>query len=283
MLGEIGIKTDTNAMAIYNIDETFSINPDMQISIEYIGKANLPVLVIDDFYKNPEIIRELVINTPVKNGGCPKACAFPEKRFKLNGFLDSDLFQSEISKLLSRQLKVDYNLNLMLPTLVVNIMDGEPPLYTKGKKNIYYPHADRGVVASVVYLNYDDEKVGGTAFYHHILTDSPVHNVNKDQTLWWVKHQGRQTGDDLRVLMNKEKERFLTYKKIEESYSNINEKKFVLNSNHDWKLTQTIEAKFNRFVAHFSNYYHGPHVDLQEMCNVSHKRITQVMFWKKKE
>ena len=47
-----------------NEDETFEINPDHYVSIEYFGEQKVKVVVVDDFYKNPMLVRQLALDIP---------------------------------------------------------------------------------------------------------------------------------------------------------------------------------------------------------------------------
>ncbi len=50
-----------------NEDEVFEINPNYYVAVEYFGKQKVKVVVVDDFYKNPYLVRQLALDIPASN------------------------------------------------------------------------------------------------------------------------------------------------------------------------------------------------------------------------
>ena len=77
---------NTQDLKFFDQEEVFELNPDMKVQIFNV-KDNYPVVLIDDVYKNPDMVREVALSTPV-----PQKTFFSAKRGQLYNFFDN-LFQ----------------------------------------------------------------------------------------------------------------------------------------------------------------------------------------------
>ena len=51
----------------FNVAETFALSSRQKAHVEIVGSSQLKVVIIDNFYKEPERVRELLLNTPSPN------------------------------------------------------------------------------------------------------------------------------------------------------------------------------------------------------------------------
>ena len=70
-----------------NEDETFEINPDHYVSIEYFGEQKVKVVVVDDFYKNPMLVRQLALDIPASRN---RRIRGNNPAWRINAFYDMD-------------------------------------------------------------------------------------------------------------------------------------------------------------------------------------------------
>ena len=149
-----------------NEEETFAVNEDYDTRLYKFGKAGVHVLVVDNFYKNPHLVRQLALDIPASvnrriRGGNPA--------LRINAFYElSSLAQpfhhlaSEFFPEIMYQYEPGYmDRSFMNATFMINVMQSEglPPLA---------PHQDNrsGMnLASTIYLNNENESAGGTSFY----------------------------------------------------------------------------------------------------------------------
>lgn len=161
------------------IDENilFEVNKNLEIKIKQV--ENSKVVVIDNFYKNPDMVRELILKAPastwkkfVRN--------YPDIRQNFN--IDMSPLQQAVSNISEKLFKV---------TLLDDIPFISNIFYQKGLPpgGFSAPHADINYLAALIYLNTPEECFGGTAFYRNRKTglaysrytsaDSPVLNKNE--------------------------------------------------------------------------------------------------------
>ena len=152
-------------MKKYFIDEeeVFAINEDLDARIELMGWEEFPIVYIDNFYKNPDLVRDLALRVPPTNN--PRVCGgLPGHRLELS-------------------VNIDHFIPVMedIATNVYGLKMGEVEAFRSScKENPFcvnvlkdcdrIPHIDspleshRGF-ASLVYLNTEEECKGGTGFY----------------------------------------------------------------------------------------------------------------------
>lgn len=153
-------------MEKYIIDEqkTFEINPDYKETVEYYGPAK--VVLVDDFYKNPDLVRELALRIPPSinqriRGGNPA--------YRINAFYVLDNMAWIYDKLLRKHWPEIMNNvfpsaifeSFTRATFMINVMQSE-------NLPVKVPHQDNTSgtnFASTIYLNTPEECAGGTSFY----------------------------------------------------------------------------------------------------------------------
>tara|TARA_B100001093_G_scaffold113636_1_gene105970 strand:- start:1021 stop:1740 length:720 start_codon:yes stop_codon:yes gene_type:complete len=232
-----------------NEEETFAVNENYDTRLHKFGKAGVHVLVVDNFYKNPHLVRQLALDIPASvnrriRGGNPA--------LRINAFYElSSLAQpfhhlaSEFFPEIMYQYDPDYmNRSFMNATFMINVMQSEglPPLA---------PHQDNrsGMnLASTIYLNNENESAGGTSFYEfggkHFYTESVVDN-------------------DFNVTMDVE--------------GKIPVTQYITDSSHDWEMIGMIPMQFNRMVLYNQAVLHTAYVKPGMFVNDNY-RMNQQFF-----
>jgi hypothetical protein len=150
------------------IDEStvFAINENLNATVFTVGPNKSKIVIIDDFYKNPHLVRDLALTIPPTHnprilGGVPggRIDAF----YNLEHF--APVFDNVIRNVFlpKEQRELESNLGEIFKsaTFCVNVIQSKdlPPKV---------PHVDNREdfrFASTIYLNTPDECHGGTSFY----------------------------------------------------------------------------------------------------------------------
>lgn len=151
---------------IINESEVFEINDNLSATVFTIGPKKSKIVIIDNFYKNPQLVRDLALTIPPTYnprilGGVPggRIDAF----YNLEHF--SNVFDNLIRHVFLPEDKKDLNSNLgeifKSATFCVNVIQS-----TSLPNKV--PHVDNREdfrFASTIFLNTQEECRGGTSFY----------------------------------------------------------------------------------------------------------------------
>ena len=269
--------SDTKDIKIFDVEEVFELNPDMKIEMMYLGENKLPLIIIDDFYKNPQRVREVLIQAPVPNFTSSAYGGYPGKRISLGKFIPEQ-FQHEYSELLKKQFQLNFDLAIQDSTFLGNVFDGAG---AASKVNNSTPHSDPSAIASIVYLNLDDEEVGGTSVYRHRESGLDFFPFSPFHFEWWVARKASIENRRISRVKEEEQKRFDDYKsKIFSSKDDSKEKRdtHILESNDEWEIMATVESKFNRLAGYIGGTLHSAMIDFEELSKKPYRRINQVMF-----
>ena len=154
-------------MKKYFIDETetFAINTPVDATVELMGWEKFPIVYIDNFYKNPDKVRNLALRTPGTKsprilGGVPGERV--DISFNLEHIWPILIEIAENVYGLEQKEKKAFEMSCMNISFSVNVTQSH---YRRKKPHIDLPDvSDRGW-AGVVYLNKPKECKGGTGFY----------------------------------------------------------------------------------------------------------------------
>lgn len=125
------------------ISESLKISSSLYI-IKTKTAFNDEIIIVDNFYENPEIARQKMLRSEFKNN---------LKKF----FGETELIESV-------SLEKDFvNLGIQLFNAKFDFLS----FFAKVTTNESWPHIDKYPVAGVVYFNTDQESDGGTGFYKH--------------------------------------------------------------------------------------------------------------------
>jgi len=167
---------------IINEQDVFAINSDCEIKVEYYD--TVPCVIVDNFYKNPDLVRQLALSIP-PTANKRIRCGNPALR--INAFYDLDSMSGIYDQLLRTNWPNVFNsvhhqaihLSFQQATFMVNVMKSIdlPPMA---------PHVDNPSdvnFASTIYLNTPDECAGGTSFYKfNGSTSNRSGHIDKEKT-----------------------------------------------------------------------------------------------------
>ncbi len=214
-------------------EEFFAINPDIRYEAVQLNNGTTAI-IIDDFYKNPEGVREFILNTQGTHFRSVKGNLVGERLDMKCAVYRYHSVVREMGQYIST-----YDFKTPVAKLKANKTwshDRPHKPHIDGKSHTY-PQC----VASVLYLNTEEECDGGTAFF---------------------TYQGDPT---------------LTVKNSSD-WSNEDYESFSKNEKGDWKQVDTLEMKFNRLVVYRGDKFHSSIITPTNF--LKYPRIVQVSFMK---
>lgn len=233
-----------------NEEETFAVNENLNIDIRYVGPTNAKVIIVDNFYKNPELVRDLALTIP------PSTDEILASNLPVgpdSGRIDSSYKLQHIGKYIERIFKeaVPETYQHLPPNYFLNIFFGAKFLcnvMTSNNLPPRVPHCDSAMsladYAALIYLNTPEECAGGTGLY--TFGGSRYHtNLGSRRTI------------DIEGLIPADH--------------------YVVDSVGDWELVDLIEMKFNRLVLYPQSHYHTAYIKPGMFVNGTY-RINQLFF-----
>ncbi len=211
--------------------EVFAINSDYELSIIEIEPFGARVAVVDNFYKNPDLVRNLALTIPPSsNERILNNLPYGADSGRISVFYLMDHLGPYYDKIIKEVWPDIYNQydsnyfteSFKRATFMVNVMtsDNLPPRLP----HIDFP--DKRFFASAVYLNTPEECAGGTAFY---------------------TFNGNLYADKI------------TAKTIDKE-GKIPPDHFVVDDCGDWKKVGLAEMKYNRMVVYSQNIFHSAYI-----------------------
>ena len=171
-------------MKKYFIDETetFAINTPVDARVELMGWEEIPIVYIDNFYKNPNMVRNLALKSPPTSdprilGGVTGSRVASFFDFQHIYPIWVEIAQNVFG--LKKEEQEKFEASMFSTPFSVNV--------TQSKDRPDLPHIDLPDVTSrgwagLIYLNKGDECKGGTGFYTY-----KGHQVNPKQDGLWDK------------------------------------------------------------------------------------------------
>lgn len=237
----------------YNFVDTdlIHINDNLDLEIAEIPNTNHKVLIIDNFLKNPEDLRDIANKQLFELN--------PRNKSSHPGWISqSNLNFDQIRKTASYLSDNFYNIVDRSIVFQFNLFQGGFPC----KYTSLLPHVDSAFLAFQIYLNDPSECQGGTNFYKHIESgiDHNVEYFDSDFKLtegYWkfMNHYKEVTDNDYNTILDS--------RQID---SNL------------WEKTYSVEMKYNRFVMYPSYAFHTAYVEKEWYQD--EKRIGLVGFLK---
>lgn len=245
-------------------EELFAVNETAEVEVREIGQEKNRVVVVDNFYKNPDDVRYLALNAPVTRWE-KVTYGFPMWRTAM------DLNLDPVRKRVSGIAKEVWGYGISeVPRFMTNLIRDDP-LTRSDMGHGGAPHADQCIIAAVVYLNLPEECAGGTAFYRHKetgLESLPRHPFfAKDVEKRIAPLAMRYSCQNLKEFAQK-----VIFK--EEAYQ---KKAPVLESNPHWERLDWVDMCYNRLVFYEGKVFHAPYG--QEGAYTDVFRVIQAMFW----
>lgn len=219
-------------------DVIFETNNDLSIEIVEIRSPleSAKIAIVDNFYKNPELVRDLALSIPPtankritsylpsgKNSGRVNAFYILDNLGPVYDKLIKKVFPEIVMPEFARSGREDQiTESFKRATFMANVMTSEnlPPRV---------PHIDcpdHRAFASSVFLNTNEECAGGTAFYS--FSDKIYSNQNYNT----IDVQGTTLPD-----------------------------KYVIEDEGDWKKLYVAEMKYNRMIFYQQNVFHTAYLD----------------------
>jgi len=248
----------------------FEVNEKMKIEV-ITGIKGRSVVVIDDFYKNPDEIRELVLSLEHNDsseltGGLPGARGVldtPEVKERLydvyltlcaNYFGDFD--EDKFSK--------NWDKQIFMSNLLNDDTLREKPLGIIPHQD-YYPNQQESSFqfGAVVYLNTDDECAGGTKLYSHFGRISIPEDYQPE---WLADREQIENGEGVYPGGLVEPDFEYIKSKIDDTQL----------GNNPYACEYKAEMKYNRMVLYQADVLHGQDADLGMFTE--YNRINQVLF-----
>lgn len=217
----------------------FNINFNSRPKVVWLGAQEVPLLVVDDIFANPEEVRALAFERSF-----PESQAYyPGRHQPLTpstpGIVELCIF---IARVLSESTGKGISPNSISTDFSILTTAENSLLENQGQ-----PHIDATPMLGVIYLNTED--FGGTVFFRN-----------------------RETGS-MRVVTPAEKEH---YKAVTSERAGSRAESYIVDSQGPWEKVTAIEGKLNRLVVWPGNVWHSVEVKVAPERGVLHeKRLTQ--------
>jgi hypothetical protein len=247
-----------------------TVNPPAKIrpSLIPLGGKNEPsVLVLDNFYEDPQYVRHLALSLDYLEGRArfpgfeARVSLDPHPALKMiNSFVDENLV---LTPLFESQF-------------VFSMMSSH---VDKRRRHQHAPHTDGlGILAALVYLNPARKCRGGTAFYRHKSTGLIEIPVRKTKNIAAIMRAERIRSLDGFV-------KWMTHDRIGHNRSSSREElELVADSTSNWELVRCVEMKFNRLILYFGSLFHSAYVKPGFFGETpSSRRLTQTMLLARKD
>jgi len=229
-----------------NESEVFAINPGLEASVHVIGPEEVKVVVIENFYLNPDLVRELALTIPPTENskilaGSPGTRVFGHYNFVSMFPIFQHIFRNVYPEVTKEVTDEEMKSSICNTPFCVNISQSDkmPPVV---------PHIDdedRMLFAGALYLNKPDECSGGTSFY---MLDGKQQVTNTYVGDWLKKNNHTN---------------FYTH--------------YLTDSEDDWDLLSVAEMKYNRLIIYPGNVLHTAYVK-PEMFTDDKYRLVQMFF-----
>lgn len=201
----------------------------------FIPENNHQIIVIDNFLKNPEDLRNLGLSLPYEKtpghaNGNPGWVGITN--LKLPQISKTAYYLIDNYYVIPHNDKIHYQFNVF--------EGGMPCLNTN-----FYPHVDPALYAVQIYLNDPEDCKGGTRFYKHLPTGLDINVAYMDED--FKKTQ--------------EFSKFLDYytEQSKNKYNTILDSRQIDSS--VWENTFEVEMKYNRLVIYPSYLFHGAYIE----------------------
>ncbi len=226
--------------------EVFALNDNLEAKVFTIGPEKARITYVDNFYKNPDAVRDLAISIPPTRNPMIMAGA-PGSRVDVFYNLQhmtpffGYIFRSVYGDINEEVTDARIQDAIKGITFCVNVTQSED------LKPIV-PHVDdtsTDLFAATVYLNKPEECIGGTSFY----TLDGKQTGNADDIDAWLKSKGKYPYYD----------------------------HYITDSEEEWDMIHLAEMKYNRFVIYPANIFHTGYIKPGMFTGDVH-RLVQMFF-----
>jgi hypothetical protein len=224
---------------------------DREVAQFLIGSNEYPAITIDNFYKDPDYVRELALSlTFTDTRGTPGHDAYISIGLEPICQVVENLLLAQYGGSVAHKVESEMNTHNFR-----RLCKTENELNLKQCK----PHVESAFLVGLVYLNPDTQCRGGTGFYRHKetgleeLIKIDITSKNSKGTPLYapgiikkVFHMGIfNTFKDLQ-----KKEKFGNYRELINFYESLTpaERRYLTDGDDVWECYDKIEMEYNRFV-----------------------------------
>ena len=221
--------------------------------VEVIEVDDARIVLVDNFYATPDMIRELILQTPAPiwktSESSKNFVAYHDCRHQTlvnDGFIEA---QQAIAWLAKKYLAI----RILQPIDIFNTNYFQL-IHDQPERTVPVPHEDGECLAALVCFNTPEECTGGTGFYQSRFNQSvntaKLTRLEREALHEWMQdHHLFETGDD-----------------------------YFLHQWQDyWKLSYLAEMRYNRLTMYYGAIFHGAyHCDNQFL---NYPRINHMMFY----
>lgn len=251
---------------VWIIDESkvFAVNDKATVQVLEVGQEKNKAVVVDNFYKNPDEVRNLALNAPVTRWD-KVTYGFPMYRTAMD--LNLDAVRAQISEI-SKDVW-GYGIS-EVPRFMTNLTKDDPLTKADISKG-GAPHCDQCILAAVVYLNTPEECSGGTAFYRHRKTgleSLPRHPFFEADVKQRIVPIAQKFGcNSLREFAEE----------VVFAEDQFQKEAHMTESNEFWEKLDDVAMAYNRLVFYEGKVFHAPYGP--PMAYTDYYRVIQAMFW----
>ena len=253
----------------YDTQKLFELNPDMKIKTIML-EDTFPIVIIDNFYKNPDPIRDLCFNTPISLTTQHFDTGFTGRRGNLMFFNDNKTYYKDITKIILDGLKLKSFIQTELANdreFLFNVYDENEN--TTNASRVCLPHSDTGIAAGICYLNKEEEgELMGTGFYKH--KESGISGIpNSELQLDWYCTQNGYDQKWYYEHVNKWRPVIWNPEDFTSS---------VVKGNKDWEMIGQSTGSYNQQIFYVGVMLHSALIDYDKLKKSSYKRLNQMLF-----
>lgn len=255
---------------------------EMSIRLETIGQARYPLVIVDNFYREPDYVFAMAHSLQYS----PPSTRHTHARAEVT--VDT----SEIEQFVYDQLAHDWGVD---PNAVFRTKDTDLGIFHRSVRSDEFhrytrrsaPHVDGGtLLASVVYLTESSHNFGGTGFFRHRPTGFEA--CFADFGPGGAADAGHHQEFGARIERSGVFDAFIASGRDPASYHDFWERTLasypfvnhLIDGNETWECTKLAEMRFNRCVIYPSFVLHKPVIDYKwfDDDDVRGRRLTQ-NFW----
>lgn len=247
----------------------------MTIQWETVGTNRYPLMVVDNFYRNPEHVRQLAHSLDFENPNgrhTHSSATLAQSTREIYQFLREEYAEKwRVTELLGRVDQWRFYRSLRSRSTMPTRRED--------------PHSDwEYLLAGLIYLTPDQYCRGGTGFYRHRKTGAE----EKLPPLEWLLNANVppsiiQRLNDFSVYRAFEESEIEDYRQFLASipFKTKGNKYHLTASNEKWELTRLVEMKFNRLIMYPAFSLHKAIYEEDWFDDdVTKRRLTQNFFFK---
>lgn len=264
----------TGDINVIDPKKVFELNLDMKVTVEDIPGTPDKLLVIDNFYKNPELVEEIIKGSPASNVDEYNDSAFNGYRITMYSVIQNKIFYN----ILTNILKNAFDMNAIIDnkteivnkdrSFVINIYKEEPLLSNPNRRQ--YPHWDHTLFSSLLYFYNDPEGKMGTGLFKHKKSGLNHLPYDDNQRRAVCKNYG-MTMEELDTMVKENEDAIASLVLTDDELC-------LTESDDEFELLHKTIPMYNRLCVFLGSTLHSPIVDYDQLKENDMMRVNQVMF-----